>query len=76
VNKADRIRALEMQVKFLSHQMLKAADHLDQMLAENDELRRRGDKLASAFEANDGTVGRAMVMSQAVAAWREFQEEE
>ena len=76
MNKAAQIRALETQVKFLSAQILKAADHLDELIAENDELRRRGDKLVDAFDNNDGTIGRAVVLSQAAAAWREFQESE
>lgn len=73
MNKAANIRALETQVKFLSAQILKAADHLDELLAENYELRRRGDRLVEAFDKNDGTVGGAVVLSQAAAAWKEFQ---
>ena len=63
-----------MQAQFLSKQLLKAADHIDELIAENEELRRRGDKLVDAFDRNDGTVGCAVVLSQAAAAWREFQE--
>lgn len=63
---------METQIKVMQHQMLKAADAIDALRAENQQLRDRGDKLAGAFETNDGTVEAAWRINNAVAAWQEF----
>lgn len=69
----ERMKALEDQNRFFSAQMSKAADMIDACRVELEALRMRGDRIVDAFDNNDGTVGRALAMSAAVAAWRELQ---
>lgn len=72
ITKAQRIRAMEMQASVMRRQMLKAADAIDDLRAEIDMLRQRGDKLVNAFDTNDGTIEAQWRISNAVAAWQEL----
>jgi uncharacterized coiled-coil DUF342 family protein len=72
ITKAQRIRAMEMQASVMRRQMIKAADAIDDLRAEIDMLRQRGDKLVEAFDKNDGTVNAQWRISDAVSAWQEL----
>lgn len=72
MTKAAEIRALRIQVTFLQKQMLKAADAIDVLNAENKALRERGDKLIHELDTNDGTIDAQWRIGNAVAAWQEF----
>lgn len=72
VTKSARIKAMQTQLTVMRHQMLKAADAIDALRAENKELRDRGDKLVHALDTNDGTVDAAWKIGNAVSAWQEF----
>lgn len=69
----ERMKALEDQNRFFSKQLTNAADMIDACRLEMTELRKRGDRMAECADSNDGTVGHAMALSAAVAAWREFE---
>ena len=47
---------------------------IDQLRADNEQLRLRGDKLVESLEHNDGTVYAAWKVSDAVSVWKEFME--
>ena len=72
ITKAQRIRAMEMQAAVMRRQMLKAADAIDDLRAEIDMLRQRGDRLVDSFDTNDGTIEAQWRISNAVAAWQEL----
>ena len=45
---------------------------IDQLRADNEQLRLRGAKLVESLEHNDGTVYAAWKVSDAVSVWKEF----
>jgi hypothetical protein len=72
ISKKSRIKAMELQMSVMRHQMLKAADAIDSLREENEALRQRGDRLVTALDKDDATVNSAWRIGNAVSAWKEF----
>jgi len=49
-------------------------DVVDQLRADNEQLRLRGAKVIESLEHNDGTIYAAWKVSDAVSVWKEFTE--
>lgn len=62
----------EAQFELMRRTALEAADTIDWLRVENEQLRIRGRKIVEAVEASDGTVMAAWRVTDAVAAWREY----
>jgi hypothetical protein len=62
----------EAQIAFMRQHLLECADLIDELRAENEQLRHRGDRMVEALDKNDGTLDGAWRVSDAVAGWREY----
>lgn len=73
--KRDPLSVAKMQehIDIMAHHLIKAADIIDQIRAENMALRVRGERLAQAIEMNDWGLDSAVRMSDCVSSWREFE---
>lgn len=64
--------ATDSQVAMMRETALRAADAIDDLRAENEQLRIRGRRLVDAINANDGSVHAAWQISNALSAWAEY----
>lgn len=69
-----RRRARQGHLNLMARHLIQCADLIDELRRENRALRIRGERLAQAIENNDWTVDYAMILSDSVSAWREFDE--
>lgn len=60
------------EVLLMRRSIMEMIGVIDQLRADNEQLRLRGDKLVESLEHNDGTVYAAWKVSDAVAVWKEF----
>jgi len=60
------------QVLLMRRTIMEMIGVIDQLRADNEQLRLRGAKLVDSLEHNDGTVYAAWKVSDAVAVWKEF----
>ena len=74
LNKINSRRNMERHLQMMAQHLLKCADTIDYLRAENMALRIRGEHLATSIECNDWTPDSAMRMSDCLASWREFEE--
>ncbi len=56
----------------MAHHLLQCTDTINELRAENEELRIRGNRLAWAIDNNDWTVESAERLADSASAWREF----
>lgn len=56
----------------MAQHLLKCAETINELRAENEELRIRGNRLAWAIDNNDWTVESAERLSDSASSWREF----
>lgn len=69
-----RRHARQGHLNLMARHLIQCADQIDELRRENRALRIRGERLAQAIENNDWTVDYAIVLSDSVSAWREFDE--
>jgi hypothetical protein len=69
-----RRRARQGHLNLMSRHLIACADQITELQRENKALRIRGERLAQAIENNDWTVDYAIILSDSVSAWREFDE--
>ena len=69
-----RRRARQGHLNLMSRHLIQCADQIDELRRENRALRIRGERLAQAIENNDWSIDYAMILSDSVSAWREFDE--
>jgi len=69
-----RRHARQGHLNLMSRHLIQCADQIEELRRENRALRIRGERLAQAIENNDWTVDYAMILSDSVSAWREFDE--
>ena len=69
-----RRRARQGHLNLMARHLIACADQITELQRENKALRIRGERLAQAIENNDWTVDYAIVLSDSVSAWREFDE--
>ena len=69
-----RRRARQGHLNLMAHHLIQCADQIEELRRENRALRIHGERLAQAIENNDWTVDYAMILSDSVSAWREFDE--
>ena len=69
-----RRTARQGHLNLMARHLIQCADQIDELRRENRALRVRGERLAQAIENNDWTVDYAIVLSDSVSAWREFDE--
>ena len=69
-----RRRSRQGHLNLMSRHLIACADQITELQRENKALRIRGERLAQAIENNDWTVDYAIVLSDSVSAWREFDE--
>lgn len=62
----------EAQFELMRRTALEAADTIDWLRVENEQLRLRGRKLVDAVETSDGTITAAWRVTDAIAGWREY----
>ncbi len=67
-----RRRARQGHLNLMSRHLIQCADQIDELRRENRALRIRGERLAQAIENNDWSIDYAMILSDSVSAWREF----
>lgn len=67
-----RRRGREGHLQLMSQHLLKCAETINELRAENEELRIRGNRLAWAIDNNDWTVESAERLSDSASSWREF----
>jgi len=67
-----RRRGREGHLQLLSQHLLKCAETINELRAENEALRERGNRLAWAIDNNDWTIESAERLSDSASAWREF----
>jgi hypothetical protein len=56
----------------MAQHLLQCTDTINELRAENEELRIRGNRLAWAVDNNDWTIESAERLSDSASAWREF----
>lgn len=56
----------------MAQHLLKCAETINELRAENEALRERGNRLAWAVDNNDWTIESAERLSDSASAWREF----
>ena len=56
----------------MAQHLLKCAETINELRAENEELRIRGNRLAWAIDNNDWTIESAERLSDSASSWREF----
>lgn len=61
-------------LNLMAHHLIQCADQIEELRRENKALRIRGERLAQAIENNDWTIDYAIILSDSVSAWREFDE--
>ena len=69
-----RRHARQGHLNLMARHLIQCADQIEELRRENRALRIRGERLAQAIENNDWTVDYAMILSDSVSAWREFDE--
>lgn len=69
-----RRQARQGHLNLMARHLIQCADQIEELRRENRALRVRGERLAQAIENNDWTVDYAIVLSDSVSAWREFDE--
>ena len=69
-----RRRARQGHLNLMAHHLIACADQITELQRENKALRIRGERLAQAIENNDWSIDYAMILSDSVSAWREFDE--
>ena len=67
-----RRTATQGHLNLMAAHLLKCADTIDELRAENKMLLSRGNRLAEVIDNNDWTMESAYRLCDAVAAWREF----
>jgi hypothetical protein len=70
-----RRRARQGHLNLMARHLIACADQITELQRENKALRIRGERLAQAIENNDWSIDYAMILSDSVSAWREFDEE-
>jgi len=75
IDRTTRKQLME-QIEELCDQLIECADTIEELQAENQVLRMRGELLAQAIESNDWTPESAMRLADRVSSWREFEERE
>lgn len=69
-----RRRARQGHLNLMARHLIQCADQIEELRRENRALRTRGERLAQAIENNDWTIDYAIILSDSVSAWREFDE--
>ncbi len=69
-----RRRARQGHLNLMARHLIACADQITELQCENKALRIRGERLAQAIENNDWSIDYAMILSDSVSAWREFDE--
>jgi len=69
-----RRRKHDAQLALMRRSIMELIDVVDQLRADNEQLRLRGAKVIESLEHNDGTVYAAWKVSDAVSVWKEFTE--
>jgi hypothetical protein len=69
-----RRHARQGHLNLMARHLIQCADLIDELRRENRALRIRGERLAQAIENNDWSIDYAMILSDSVSAWREFDE--
>jgi hypothetical protein len=69
-----RRRARQGHLNLMAQHLIACADQITELQRENKALRIRGERLAQAIENNDWSIDYAMILSDSVSAWREFDE--
>jgi len=69
-----RRHAQRGHLNLMARHLIQCADQIDELRRENRALRIRGERLAQAIENNDWSIDYAMILSDSVSAWREFDE--
>ena len=69
-----RRRARQGHLNLMARHLIQCADQIEELRRENRALRIRGERLAQAIENNDWSIDYAMILSDSVSAWREFDE--
>lgn len=67
-----RRRGREGHLQLMAQHLLKCAETINELRAENEELRIRGNRLAWAIDNNDWTIESAERLSDSASSWREF----
>jgi hypothetical protein len=69
-----RRQARQGHLNLMARHLIQCADQIEELRRENRALRIRGERLAQAIENNDWSIDYAMILSDSVSAWREFDE--
>ena len=69
-----RRHARQGHLNLMARHLIQCADQIEELRRENRALRIRGERLAQAIENNDWSIDYAMILSDSVSAWREFDE--
>lgn len=67
-----RRAATQGHLNLMAQHLLQCTDTINELRAENEELRIRGNRLAHAVDHNDWTIESAERLSDSASAWREF----
>jgi hypothetical protein len=67
-----RAKGREGHLRLMAEHLLRCAETINELRAENAELRSRGNRLADAIDHNDWTIESAERLSDSAASWKEF----
>lgn len=65
-------RGMRGHLNLMSRHLIQCVETINELRAENEMLRARGNRLAEAVDANDWTIESAERLCDCVAMWREF----
>jgi len=64
--------ATQGHLNLMAQHLLQCTDTINDLRAENEELRIRGNRLAWAIDNNDWTIESAERLADSASAWKEF----